>query len=74
MIQTPFKGNRKLTPLNAEGSDKPLRRTHVYRPSRIRKLLPQPERDCVICAEFVHPWPVKAQNGLTKGGKTRPNV
>ncbi len=53
MIQTPFKDDRKLTYLNAEGSDKPLispvphevlRRARVYRLSRIRKLLRQ--HDC----------------------------
>jgi Xaa-Pro dipeptidase len=53
MIQTPFKEERKLTYLNAEGSDKPLRspvlhevlqRARLYRLSRIRKLLQQ--NDC----------------------------
>ena len=53
MIETPFKDERKLTYLNAEGADKPLRspvphevlqRARAFRLSRLRKLLRQ--HDC----------------------------
>ena len=53
MMQGAFRDDRKLTYLNAEGSDKPLRspvphevleRARIYRLSRIRKLLRQ--HDC----------------------------